>query len=200
MARVVAIVDSTTGALVDAAGNVREGARYKKFAGRMLSLGSPTTVLDYGANGASRLEISSGGYAGEEINLKAATVNVSAPSPGAAVLKVNGRTIEQIVADGGSQTPSVDRVVGTDGEIDAETVTQDGAEVRKISLAQDVKDRLDAVGSAIEDLASDAFVRKAELAGALEDVSFGEADTLEDVKAMLGVLVSRLRSIAVSSS
>lgn len=196
MARVVAIVDSNTGTLIDAAGNVREGARYKKFAKRMLSLGTPTTVLDYGANGATKLEVSSGGAAGDEISLKARTVNISAPSPSSAVLKVNGKTLDQIVADGGSGASPLERIVGEEDEIDADTVTQDDVEYRKISLAQAVRDKLEVIDSAISDLTSDAFVRKEDLASALEDISFGESDSLDDVKGMLQVLVSRLQDLA----
>jgi len=156
MARVVAIVDSTSGALVDADGNVREGARYKKFAKRMLSLDKPTAVFDFGGNGATKLEVSAGGGAGDEINLKARSVSISAPSPDSAVLSVNGRTLEQIIADGGAGTSSIGRVVGTENEIEAETVTQDDVEVRQISLAQAVRDKLVTIDSAISDLTSDA--------------------------------------------
>ena len=86
MARCVLIVDSETGKLVDVAGNVREGGRYRKFIGRMLS-SDRNPMLDYGANGGSKLEISDGGYAGDEIDLKARLVNISGD------LRVGGVTL-----------------------------------------------------------------------------------------------------------
>ena len=92
MAKVIAIVDSNTGALVDVAGNTREGARYRRFAKRMLSIGENPTVLDYGANGATKLEVSDGGYAGEEISLKADAVKVSGTT-----FTVGGKKLEDII-------------------------------------------------------------------------------------------------------
>ena len=76
MARCVLIVDSDTGKLVDVAGNVREGGRYKKLVARMLSA-DKNPVLDYGANGGDRLEISNGGYPGEEVNIKAKVLKIN---------------------------------------------------------------------------------------------------------------------------
>lgn len=86
MARCVLIVDSETGKLIDAAGNVREGGRYRKFVSRMLS-SDKNPVLDYGANGGDKLEISNGGYPGAEVNIKARVLTISGD------LRVNGNTI-----------------------------------------------------------------------------------------------------------
>lgn len=102
MARVVVMVDSATGKLIDANGTVREGARYRKFAGRILSLGLPTAELDYGANGATKLDVTCGGGTGDEINLKAKRVNISSSSRDA-VLSIDGKTLDEIIAAGGSQ-------------------------------------------------------------------------------------------------
>ena len=92
MAKVLLILDSDTGELVDVAGNARESSgRYGKFARRMLST-SENPRLDYGANGGSSLEISNGGSAGEAITLLARTVNVSGE------LRIRGSTVEEIAA------------------------------------------------------------------------------------------------------
>jgi len=91
MARVVVIVNSDTGALVDIAGNAREGGRYEKFAKRMLST-DKDPVLDYGGNGGDVLIISANGENGKEIRLLADKVVVSN------VLEINGKTMDDFVS------------------------------------------------------------------------------------------------------
>lgn len=91
MARVVVIVNSDTGALVDVAGNVREGGRYERFAKRMLST-DENPVLDYGGNGGDTLVISANGGNGKEIRLHADKVVVMGD------LEVSGKTLDDFVA------------------------------------------------------------------------------------------------------
>lgn len=203
MARVVLIIDSATGTMVDATGRGREGARYKRLAKRMLSLGKPTTVLDYGGNGATKLEVSNGGVAGDEISLKAATVNISTTDPSTpAVLKINGLTLAEIIASGGSGDSVLNKIVGKDGEISV-TFIQDpahpsdpSAQLLQISLDQTVAGKIDTIDQAIDDLSADGFVRKEDIARVIQDISFDDDYTLDDVKGMLRVLVQRLSDLA----
>lgn len=198
MSRVVMIVDSATGSLVGADGRTREGARYKKLAKRMLSLGNPA-VLDYGGNGASKMEISNGGYAGDEIVLKAKSVKIAAGGGQDATLTVNGSTIEEMIAAGGSVSTLLGKIKGTEGQIDADiedNSSNPGEDVLRIGLSQDVIDKLDQ----IDPVDTGAFVSKAELAQAISGISFTDGMTLEDVKGMLQVLVGRLAEIAGGGS
>lgn len=85
MARVVVIVNSDTGTLVDVAGNSREGGRYGKFSQRMLTPDGKN--LDYGADGNDTLVISRGGRQGKEIRLLADKVVIPKD------LEVNGKSL-----------------------------------------------------------------------------------------------------------
>lgn len=203
MARVVLIVDSSTGTMVDAAGRGREGARYKKLAKRMLSLGTPTTVLDYGGNGATKLEVSSGGGAGEEINLKAGTVNISTTDPSSpAVLKINGKTLDSIIESKVSAGGALDKIRGADGEIsvsfiqDPSSPSDPSARLLQISLDRSIAGKIDTIDQAIEDLNPDEFIRKDDIARVIQDISFDEEYTLDEVKGMLRVLIERLAELA----
>ena len=147
MAKVVLIVDSATGTMIDAAGRGREGARYKKLAKRMLSLGTPTTGLDYGGNGATKLDISRGGAAGEEINLRAEKVNISTSDPSTpAVLMINGNTLDEIIATGGQGDSILEKITGKEGEVsvdfvqDPERPTDPNARVLQIGLDQEIEE------------------------------------------------------------
>ena len=195
MSRVVAIVDSSTGKLVDAYGDVREGDRYRRFAKRMLSTDADP-VLDYGANGGSRLEISSGGFAGDEVVIKADKLTISGTS-----VSIGGKTLEEIIAEGGSEAILKD-VVGKEGEIavkfvqDPESPDDPSKKLLQIALDQSVAGKMETIGQAIASLDPDKLVGKAELAEALDGVDFEDDFTLEDVNRMLKVLVGRLKSVA----
>lgn len=117
MSRVVLIADEDTGRLVDIFGSSRESGRYARFAKRMLSPGR-NPVLDYGADGGDRLEISASGANGAEVNILADVVNI----PGE--LKVAGRTVEEMASDGVEYV--LDRIEGTPGQI-VVSITTDGS-------------------------------------------------------------------------
>lgn len=142
--RIVLIVDPATGAMVDVAGNSRESGRYSKFSRRMLSL-HKNPQLDYGVNGGDTLTISKNGSSGKAINLIADLVNVSGG------LTIGGRTIEEIVVGGGTQS-ILERIVGTDGEISVETSVDEetGTLVRKISFDESITSKLEQVFSLVD--------------------------------------------------
>lgn len=203
MAKVVPIIDSATGTMIDTNGRGREKARYRKFASRMLSLDTPTTILDYGANGATKLEVSSGGNAGEEISLKADVVNISNSNPSSpAVLKVNGRTLSEIIGSAKEGDASLDHIRGKTGEISVEYVQNPDQpsdpfdQILQISLDKTIIEKIDEVNKAIEDFSPDGYVRKEELAEVVRDIEFNDDYDLEDVKAMLRVLVKRISDLA----
>ena len=190
MARVVMIVDSDTGELIDVAGNVREGGRYKKLAKRMLS--PDGSGLDYGFAGGNTLTISKGGGRGSAINLLADTVNV----PGE--LKVGGKTIAEIAA--GGATTVLDDITGTEGQVDVSTTyvtDQSTGETRKvvvISLDALILAKLQMVEEALEDLSG--FVSKSDIAAVVENLSVGDSDSPEVVRGTLRTLVERLHELA----
>jgi len=140
MARCVLIVDSATGKVIDVAGNVREGGRYRKFVGRMMSADA-NPVLDYGVNGGNKLEISRGGYAGEEVKIKAATVKVSGDMEVAGDLKVAGVSISDIAGCDLSALVSKEEL--------AEAI--EGLSVSEDATLEDVKSTLSAL---LENLAA----------------------------------------------
>ena len=142
--RIVLIVDPATGAMVDVAGNSRESGRYSKFSRRMLSL-HENPQLDYGVNGGDTLTIAKNGNSGKAINLIADLVNISGG------LTIGGRTIEEIVAGGGTQS-ILERIIGTDGEISVETSVDEetGTLVRKISFDQSITSKLEQVFSLVD--------------------------------------------------
>jgi hypothetical protein len=195
MARVVLVVDSATGTLVDVAGNVREGGRYKKFVKRILST-DKNPVLDYGGNGGDALTISKGGGRGKAINLKADIVNVDGE------LKVGGKTISEIAASGTADV--LDVIMGTEGEISVDEVyvTDSSSEGERmyiqISLDQSVKGKLEMIDAALGGITS--LVRKSDVAALAKDLSVQAGDTLEDVKGTLRVLLDRIGDLAGSSS
>ena len=189
MSRIVVIADSATGELIDVAGNVREGARYKRLAKRMLS--PDGSQLDYGAAGGNTLTVSRGGFRGSAINLLADTVNI----PGE--LKVGGKTIAEIAA--GGATTVLDGITGAPGEVDVRTeyVTDpDTGESRKvvvISLDQSVLGKMTMITDALETIPG--LVSKEDIATAIEDLRVGNEDTLEDVKGTLRTLLQRLNDM-----
>lgn len=190
MARVVLIVDSETGRLIDVAGNAREGGRYKKLAKRMLS--PDGSQLDYGAAGGDSLTISKGGGRGRAINLLADEVNV----PGSLV--VGGKTIAEIAA--GGATTVLDDITGTEGQVDVSTTyvtDQSTGETRKvvvISLDALILAKLQAVEDALEDLSG--FVSKSDMAAVVENLSVGDSDSPEVVRGTLQTLLERLHELA----
>lgn len=135
MSRVVLIADEDTGRLVDIFGSSRESGRYARFAKRMLSPGR-NPVLDYGAGGGDKLEISASGANGAEVDILADVVNI----PGE--LKVAGRTVEEMASDGVEYV--LDRIEGTPGQIDVSITTDDssGDAFVHLSLDQAVMSRL----------------------------------------------------------
>lgn len=195
MARVVLIVDSATGALIDVAGNVREGGRYRKFVKRLLST-DKNPVLDYGGNGGDTLTISKGGGKGAAINLKANLVNVDGE------LKVGGKTIAEIAASGASDVLNILR--GTQGEVDVEEVyvtdSSSGEEKKyiQISLDQSVLGKLEMIDSALGGIAS--LVKKSDVAALARDLTVQDSDTIEEVKGTLRVLLERISALAGSGS
>ena len=190
MARVVIIADSETGELIDVAGNAREGGRYRKLAGRMLS--PDGTQLDYGANGGDSITVSKSGGRGTAINLLADTVNV----PG--TLKVGGKTVSEI-ADV-SAGAALGDVVGTPGQIAVQAVTitdPSTGNVRpgvRISLDAVILNKLSAVETAIGSLSG--VVTRQNIADVVEGLSVEPSDTLDDIKGTLRVLLERLHELA----
>ena len=195
MARVVLVVDSATGALIDVAGNVREGGRYKKFVKRILST-DKNPVLDDGGNGGDTLTVSKGGGRGKAINLKAETVNVDGE------LRVGGKTISEIAASGSADL--LNQLRGTKGEVSVDEVyvtdSSSGEERRyiQISLDQSVIGKLEMIDAALGGMTS--LVKRSEVAALAADLSVQDGDALEDVKGTLRVLLDRIRDMSGSSS
>ena len=195
MARVVLVVDSATGALIDVAGNVREGGRYKKFVKRMLSL-DKNPVLDYGGNGGDTLTISKGGGKGAAINLKANVVNIDGD------LKVGGKTIAEIAAEGAGS--SLDALRGTRGEVSVDEVyvtDSSSGETRKliqISLDQSVLGKLEMIDAALGGITK--LATKADVASLAADLTVQPGDGLEEVKGTLRVLLERINNLYDASS
>ena len=188
MSRCILVIDSESGELVDAAGNVREGARYLKFAKRLLST-AENPVLDYGANGGDTLTVSMDGGIGAAINLNARVVNV----PGD--IKINGESIRELISSEASD--AVDNISGADGEISVEKDPETGNTV--ISLSPAVTEKLDQIDVAVGNLASNQFVSRKEIANAIEGLSVEDDDDLEQVRGTLRVLLEKLGEIAESS-
>lgn len=191
MAKVVLIVDSGTGRLIDMAGNGREGGRYAKFAKRMLSL-DQNPVLDYGANGGDTLVVSRSGGRGAEIKLDASTVNVTGD------LKVSGKTLAEIIDD--RPAPISGRIFGTENQIGvSESMVTDpdtGARtpIVQISLDNSVIGQLAMISAALGRLSG--YVGKEDLAEVVDGLSVESDDTLDDVKATLGMLIERIAALA----
>ena len=188
MARVVIIVDSNTGALIDVAGHRREDGRYMKFSGRMLSI-DRNPILDYGNNGGDTLEISKKGSAGKAVIVKADVLDVTGD------IKSKGKTVAEMVADRISDVTSVLR--GKPGEIViSEELDEDtGQTYFEISLNDAVSSEIAALAEQL-DVIRDKCVSKRALSEALEDIEIHDEDTLEDVKTQFSALLSRLRAIS----
>ena len=195
MARVVLVVDSATGSLIDVAGNGREGGRYKKFVKRILST-DKNPVLDYGGNGGDTLIVSKAGGKGKAIYLKADTVYVDGE------LKVGDKTIAEIAASGSADVLNVLR--GTEGEVSVDEVyvtdssSGDERMYIRISLDQSVVGKLEMIDAALGGITS--LVKKSDVAALAADLSVQDGDTLEDVKGTLRVLLDRIRNLSDSSS
>lgn len=195
MARCILIIDSATGELIDAAGNGREGGRYKKFVRRLLSRDT-NPVLDYGGNGGDTLIVAKSGGKGKAIYLKAATVYVSDD------LKIGDRTVAEIAA---AQAKGIlNDLVGTSGEITVKPTrivdpeTHQARDVIQISLADAVVGRLEMIDAALGKVSR--FVTKEDLARVIADLKVEDTDTLEEVKGTLRVLLQRLNDLVAGSS
>ena len=181
MSRVVCMIDSSTGKLIDAYGNVREGARYKKFANRMLST-DENPVLNYGVNGGDSLTISKNGARGSQISLMADSVVVSGE------LSVGNKTMSEIAAE---QSENIlNSIVGNDGQTTVVVdYSDDGKKkVARVQLDGAVSSQL----SRIQDALDEGVVLKSDIAYAISDISVQDGDTLEDVKGTLKTLLTRL--------
>ena len=188
MARVVLVIDSDSGSLVDVAGSKRENGRYLKFAKRLMSLDKNPNI-DYGANGGDTLSISKGGSKGKEIKLLADTVTI----PGA--LKVNGKTMDEIAANQMSQV--LERLLGTPEEIsiipgiDEET----GGQTYRIALDGAVVGKLTMMYDALDDIYKANYAKKEEVGSIADGLSVHEEDDLEDVKGVLMTILDRLSAM-----
>ena len=191
MARVVLIADSNTGELIDVAGNAREGGRYKKLAGRMLSPAG--TQLDYGANGGDSLTISKGGYKGSAINLLANEVNVDGN------LKVGGKTVSEMAA-ASAKSILDDGIVGTPRQVSVQSAavvdpsTGESRSVLKISLDPYVVSKLNAVDTAIGSLSGVAT--KSGVADIASGLSVHPYDKIDDIRKTLGDLLTKIKAFA----
>ena len=179
--RIVLIIDSATGAMVDVAGNSRETGRYSKFSRRMLSLHT-NPQLDYGVNGGDTLIISKNGLPGKLINLIADKVNVSGE------LLVGGKTIEEIIAGGGTIS-ILDSVVGTEEQIDVDTVVDEtsGKQVRQISLDPVITTKMEQVFSLVDRFEEEFESVNSEiglLQGRASALESGLTDTNDRVKSL----------------
>lgn len=207
MSRVVVVIDSNTGAVIDVAGNKRETGRYAKFVKRMLSLDKNPT-LNFGGNGGDTLTISKNGNEGETVNILAKVLNVSG------VVKAKGQTLEEIAA--GQIRSVLDMVYGTDGEVDVtEQTDKDGKPFLQISLNASVVNRLAALERDMEaqeasaanyatkvDLAAavESMVTKADLAAAVEGITIEEEDGIDEIKEKFATLLGNLAALAGDSS
>lgn len=195
MARCILIIDSATGELIDAAGNGREGGRYKKFVNRLLSRDT-NPVLDYGGNGGDTLTVAKNGGRGKAIHLKAETVYVSD------TLKIGDRTVAEIAA--GQLRGVLDDIKGTNEQITVKAkrivdpVTKKERDGVQILLADAVIGRLEMIDAALGKVSR--FVTKEDLARVIADLKVEDTDTLEDVKGTMRVLLQRLNDLVAGSS
>lgn len=187
MARVVLIVDSDTGALIDVAGNSREGGRYLKFVRRILSM-DRNPILNYGCNGGDTLIVSKGAGKGAEIKLLANKVIVSDN------LEINGKTVEEIAAK--QIDPALSRIGGTQGQISVTRTTgQDGKTRVVISLPENVVGQLEMLAEIVEAVHSGGYVTKTDLAQVIEDVVVDETSSTDEVRGALMTIVDRIRRL-----
>ena len=194
MARTVAIIDSSTGKLIDADGKVREGDRYRKFAKRILSA-DKNPVLDYGANGGNSLEISNGGSDGDVVLIRARSLVLTGGN-----LSVGGKTIEEMLSEEKSEKILKD-VVGKDGEIsvgfiqDPERPDDMSAKVLQISLDQSIEGKIESITQAIEEIGPDSVVSKSDIARVVDGIDIDNETTPEEAVGLLGLLVERLKDL-----
>ena len=163
MSKVVVVIDSNTGAVIDVAGNKRETGRYAKFVKRMLSLDKDPT-LNFGFNGGDTLTISKNGGNGKAVNIKADVLNVSGE------IKSNGQTLDKIAA--GQIQSVLGMIYGTDGEIDVTTLVDvdTGNQYIQISLNPSVVNQLAALEKDMQEQAdgTSKFVTKEDLASVVD--------------------------------
>lgn len=195
MSRVVLVIDSATGALVDVAGNSREAGRYAKFAKRMLSR-STNPRLDYSVNGGDSLEISKNGNAGAKISLLADEVDVSG------LLKAGGKTMEEIAT--AQILPALGYITGEEGEIDVRPVSGQDPEGPKLKISLDPAvaaqlEQMAAVAKNIQGMVGNT-VKKDELLEAMEGMELPEDATLEETVAKFNMLITRLAALAEGPS
>lgn len=192
MARVVLVIDSDSGSLVDVAGHKRENGRYLKFAKRLMSLDKDPNI-DYGANGGDTLTISKGGNKGKEIKLLADTVTV----PGG--LKVNGKTMDEIAAS--QMSKILERLLGTPGEIKItpEIDEATGAQMYRISLDGEIVGKLTMMYDALDGIYKANYAQKEEVGSIADGLSVREDDDLDDVKGVLMTILERLSAMKVKT-
>lgn len=194
MSRVVVVIDSNTGAVIDVAGNKRETGRYAKFIKRMLSL-DKNPNLNFGGNGGDTLTISKNGNEGALVNILTKVLNVSG------TVKSNGKTLEEIAV--GQIRSVLDMVYGTDGEIDVTEITDDsGNPLLQISLNASVINRLADLERDISTQidGSSQYVTKEALATAIEGIAISEEDGIDEVKEKFSQLLENLSELVGDSS
>ena len=180
MARVVVIADSDSGELVDVAGNKREDGRYRKLAKRMMS-SDKDPVIDYGANGGSKLTISSNGGAGDEIVLDARKVTISGD------MTVGEKTIAAVAQENAGKV--LDNLCGKSGEI---TIEQNlGSGIRTIAISGSFKKTVNDLGNAV----SAGLVYKAALKNAISGLWVKNNYSASDVRNTLKQLLNSLHSL-----
>ena len=184
MARLVIVVDSETGELIDVAGNAREGGRYKKFAKRMLST-NKNPVLDYGVNGGDSLEISKGGSEGVKIELMANKVNIAGNLP------VYDEPIEDIAYD--SAEPLLSQIKGTPGQISVSRSYENNKTNVNIALDGAISGLINQMGSSLSVIPN--MVSKGDIGNAVSGISVSGSDGIEEIRQKFSLLLSNLRRI-----
>ena len=195
MSKVVVVIDSNTGAVIDVAGNKRETGRYAKFVKRMLSLDKDPT-LNFGFNGGDTLTISKNGGNGKAVNIKADELNVSGE------IKSNGQTLDKIAA--GQIQSVLGMIYGTDGEIDVATLVDvdTGNQYIQISLNASVVNQLAALEKDMQEQAdgTSKFVTKEDLASVVDGITIEEEDGVDELKEKLSTLLSNIAALASGGS
>lgn len=182
MARVVLIVDSATGALIDVAGNVREGGRYKKFVKRILST-DRNPKLDFGGNGGDSLEVSKNGAQGEEIKLHAKKVKVTGD------LEVGGKALEDVVLE--DAEPLLNRIQGVHDQVSVdESVDAHGNKIMLVGLDATVLSKLEQIDAALDSPSRE------EVAGVASGLNVQAEDGLQEVKNVLSALLDNIKALA----
>lgn len=195
MSKVVVVIDSNTGAVIDVAGNKRETGRYAKFVKRMLSLDKDPT-LNFGFNGGDTLTISKNGGNGKAVNIKADELNVSGE------IKSNGQTLDKIAA--GQIQSVLGMIYGTDGEIDVATLVDadTGNQYIQISLNASIVNQLAALEKDMQEQADGTgkFVTKEDLASVVDGITIEEEDGVDELKEKLSTLLSNIAALASGGS